>query len=186
MRAAAILVIFSSLALSQEFRATISGRITDPAGSPVQGADVTVQNTQTSEKSATKSSDNGDYQVAFLIPGNYTVTVEKAGFKRVIREGLTLDVSERAVADFVLTVGNVNQSVTVAANAEALQTETADRGLNVDSRQVLDLPLMGRNPFAAAWSAPGVIQNASTQRLRPFDIRRLIQHGHQWRTPQHQ
>lgn len=170
MRLFASLFLFSSLAFSQEFRATVIGRVTDPAGAPVPAANVTVQNTETGEISRAKSGDDGNYEVAFLIPGNYIVTVEKAGFKKEIRQGVTLDVAQRAVVDVALAVGDVAQSVTVAANAEALQTETADRGLNIDSGQVLDVPLMGRNPFAAAWSAPGVIQDASTQRLRPFDI----------------
>jgi hypothetical protein len=170
MRLLATFLLLSSFAFSQEFRATIIGRVTDPAGAPVPGADVRVQNTETGATSAVKSGEDGNYEVAFLIPGNYVVTVEKAGFKKELRQGVTLDVAQKAVVDIALTVGDVSQSVTVAANAETLQTETADRGLNIDSGQVLDVPLMGRNPFAAAWSAPGVIQDASTQRLRPFDI----------------
>jgi hypothetical protein len=170
MRIVAALLIISSLALSQEFRATLTGRITDPAGSPIAAADVALRNIETGEITNTKSGEDGDYQVSFLTPGNYSVTVEKAGFKKTIRAGLTLSVAERGVVNVELAVGDVNQSVTVAANSQALQTETADRGLNIDSGLVLDVPLMGRNPFAAAWSAPGVIQDASTQRLRPFDI----------------
>ncbi len=170
MRLLASLLLLSSLALSQEFRATLTGRITDPAGAPVPAADITVRNTQTGDTTRTKSGDDGNYEVPFLIPGNYAITVEKTGFNKVNREGVTLDVAQRAVVDIALVVGDVNQSVTVAANAETLQTQTADRGVTIDSMQVLDVPLMGRNPFAAAWSAPGVIQDASTQRLRPFDI----------------
>src|SRR5277367_2037787 len=170
MRIVAALLIVSSLALSQEFRATLTGRITDPAGSPIAAADVVLRNIETGEITNTKSGEDGDYQVSFLTPGNYSVTVEKAGFKKTIRAGLTLSVAERGVVNVELAVGDVSQSVTVAANSQALQTETADRGLNIDSGLVLDVPLMGRNPFAAAWSAPGVIQDASTQRLRPFDI----------------
>src|ERR1022692_4323902 len=147
MRFLATLLLLSTLALSQEFRATVTGRITDPAGAPVGLADVTVRNNDTGEVTATKSGDDGSYQVPFLTPGNYTVTVGKAGFKRVIREGDTLDVAERGVVDVALAIGDVNQSVTVAANAENLQTQTADRGMNIDTAQVLDVPLMGRNPF---------------------------------------
>jgi hypothetical protein len=170
MRAVAIFLFLSVLAFSQEFRATVDGRITDPAGAAISGANVTLRNSETGDIITTKSGDDGVYHVSFLLPGNYTVTVEKAGFKKAIREGVRLEVAERGVVDIALAVGDVSQSVTVAADAQALQTETADRGVNIDSNQVLDVPLMGRNPFAAAWSAPGVIQDASTQRLRPFDI----------------
>jgi hypothetical protein len=170
VRLLASLFVLSSLAFGQEFRATLTGHITDPAGAPVPAATVTVQNAATSDTTTTKSSDDGDFQVSFLTPGSYLVTVEKSGFKKEIRQGVTLDVAAHAVLDIGLSVGDVTQSVTVAANTETLETQTADRGLTIDSTRVLEVPLMGRNPFAAAWSAPGVIQNASTQRLRPFDI----------------
>jgi hypothetical protein len=170
MRFLASLLILSSSAFCQEFRATLSGHITDAAGAGVPAAGITVQNTATGDTSTTKSGDDGNFLVSFLTPGNYLVSVEKAGFKKEIRQGVTLDVAAHAVLDIALTVGDVTQSVTVAANTETLETETADRGLTIDSTRVLEVPLMGRNPFAAAWSAPGVIQNASTQRLRPFDI----------------
>ena len=170
MRLLAVIFLCSSLALCQEFRASLTGRITDPAGAPVPGADVNVRNTATGTAATTKSDDDGTYHVSFLTPGNYVIAVEKAGFKKANQEGITLDVAAHAVVDIAMTVGDITQSVTVAANAEALETQSADRGLTIDSGRVLEVPLMGRNPFAAAWSAPGVIQNASTQRLRPFDI----------------
>jgi hypothetical protein len=170
MRLFVIAFVCSLVLQAQEFRATLTGRVTDPAGGGVAGADITVRETATAQVTATKSGDDGVYQVAFLTPGKYVVTVEKAGFKKAIREGVTLEVAERAVADIQLTVGEVSQSVTVSGDTEALETQSADRGLTIESSRVLDAPLFGRNPFSEAWSSPGVIQNASTQRLRPFDI----------------
>src|ERR1700722_11597031 len=153
MRFLASLLILSSLAFCQEFRATLTGHITDPAGAPVPGASITVQNTQTADTTTTKSGDDGVFSVLFLTPGNYLVTVEKSGFKKEIRQGVTLDVAAHSVLDIALSVGDISQSVTVAANTETLETQTADRGLAIDSTRVLEVPLMGRNPFAAAWSA---------------------------------
>ena len=170
MRLVAVGFALTLLIHAQEFRATLAGRVTDPAGAGVVGADINVRNTGNGEVTATKSGEDGNYQVSFLQPGNYVVTAEKAGFKKAIREGVSLDVAERAVVDMQMAVGDVSQSVTVAANSEALETQSADRGLTIESARVLDAPLQGRNPFAEAWSSPGVIQDASTQRLRPFDI----------------
>jgi hypothetical protein len=155
---------------AQEFRATLSGRITDPAGAVTPDAKVTVKSVDKGEAFITASTQDGTYQVSFLTPGNYVVTVEKPGFKTSIHEGVTLEVSQHAVLDIVLTVGEVSQSVTVNANAEILETESADRGLTIEPNRVLSMPLQGRNPFSAAWSSPGVIENAAVQRLRPFDI----------------
>ena len=72
--------------------------------------------------------------MSFLTPGQYVVTAEKAGFKKAIREGVSLDVAERAVVDMQMAVGDVSQSVTVSGDAEALETQSADRGLTIAAR----------------------------------------------------
>src|ERR1700758_4162792 len=118
MRFLASVLLVSSLALCQEFRATLTGHITDATGAPVANADITIRNTATGEVTTTKSGEEGNYQVSFLTPGDYVVEVGKTGFKKVIREGVTLNVAERAVVDVPMAVGDVSQSVTVAANAE--------------------------------------------------------------------
>ncbi|HKE26030.1 MAG TPA: TonB-dependent receptor [Bryobacteraceae bacterium] len=170
MRLFVSVFILSVCAFTQEFRSTISGRVTDAAGAAVAGARVEVRNADTGEASSAVTSDEGEYQVSFLIPGNYVVTVEKPGFKKATREGIRLEVAQRGVLDVQLALGDVSQSVTVNGDVQVLETESADRGATFESRRVLEVPLMGRNPFSEAWSSPGVIQNASTQRLRPFDI----------------
>jgi hypothetical protein len=170
MRLILVLFVASLLVCAQEFRASLTGRVTDAAGGGVAGAEITITNPATAQVTSTKTGEDGNYQVSFLTPGKYVVTAEKAGFKKAIREGVSLEVAERGVVDFQMAVGEVTQSVTVAADAEALETQSADRGLTIESTRVLDAPLQGRNPFAEAWSSPGVIQNAATQRLRPFDI----------------
>lgn len=157
-------------AYAQEFRATLAGRIVDPAGAAVADAKIEVKNADTGQVSTTTSGDDGSYTVAFLTPGNYVVTVEKSGFNKVVREGVHLDVAQRAVVDIQLALGEVSQSVTVSAGAELLETESADRGLVIETNRVLNTPLQGRNIMAQAWSAPGVTENASATRLRPFDI----------------
>lgn len=165
------LVLVGSLCLwAQEFRATLSGRITDPSGAPAAGAKVTVRNAETGEVATTASGEEGDYQVGFLTPGRYVITAEKPGFKTSVREGVNLEVAARVRVDISLPLGEVSESVTVSAGGALLETESADRGLTVESNRVLDTPLQGRNIFAQAWSAPGVILTASAQRLRPFDI----------------
>jgi hypothetical protein len=96
--------------------------------------------------------------------------VEKPGFKKAVREGVTLQIAQHAVVDLQLALGDVSQSVTVMGGSEVIETQSADRGLTIEPNRVMNMPLQGRNPFAAAWSAPGVIENAAAQRLRPFDI----------------
>ena len=170
MRLLIAAVTLSVCGFAQEFRATISGRVTDAAGAAVANARVEIKSRDTGQLSMSLTSEEGAYQVSFLIPGNYVVSVEKPGFKKTVREGVRLEIAQHGVLDLELALGEVTQSVTVSENVRALETESADRGATFESRRVLEVPLMGRNPFSQAWSSPGVVQNASTQRLRPFDI----------------
>src|SRR5579885_37230 len=169
-RILAIGALSTALLLGQEFRATLRGRISDPSGAAVPGARVEVKSAGQGATSTAISGDGGEYEVPFLQPGSYVVTVEKPGFSKLVREGIQLGVAERAVVDFTLTVGDVNQSVTVNADTPLLEASTADRGLSLEPKRVLETPLQGRNIFAQAWSAPGVAVTASVTRLRPFDI----------------
>ncbi len=84
---------------AQEFRATCSYRVTDPAGGGVPGADINIKNTETAQVTTTRSGDDGNYQVSFLTPGKYVVSAEKSGFKKAVREGVTLEVAEHGVLD---------------------------------------------------------------------------------------
>jgi hypothetical protein len=169
-KALAVLGAAAALVLGQEFRATLSGRVDDGSGNGVAAAQVTLKNPGTGFTTTITSGDDGSYQFRSLTPGDYTLTVEKPGFKTMVREGIHLEVAARATADVTLSLGEVTQSITVNAGVEALETESADRGVTIGSQTVLSVPLMGRNPFPAAWSAPGVISTAGTQRIRPFDI----------------
>jgi hypothetical protein len=166
-----ILFLACTLSLSgQEFRATLEGAVTDSSGAPVAGAKVVATSVGSNASAETVSGGEGRYLISYLTPGSYVVSVEKPGFQRVVHEGVNLTVAEHATLDLSLTVGTVNQTVTVTANAAILETETADRSLAITSTTLLNTPLQGRNPFAIAWSSPGVVENASVTRLRPFDI----------------
>ncbi len=170
IRTALLLFLLGGLLSAQEFRATLSGRVTDATGAVVAGAKVETRAVATGAISVTNTNGDGDYQIPFLTPGEYVITVERQGFQRAVREGVKLQVAERGVVDVTLSVGAVSESVTVAADTALVQTETADRGLSIESNRVLNTPLQGRNIFAQAWSAPGVTLTAAVQRLRPFDI----------------
>lgn len=175
MRPFALLKVFALCAFflsvnAQEFRASLSGRVTDPAGAAVEGVRLGVRSTTTGVVTSATTGDDGRYVVPFLDPGAYEVTAEKSGFRRSVHEGLSLQVAEKAELNIQMTLGEVNQSVTVAANASVIEVETADRALVMDSKRVENTPLQGRNIFAQAWSAPGVAVTGGVQRLRPFDI----------------
>src|SRR5437763_16708283 len=106
-RVLVIALFFTFAAFSQEFRATVTGRVTDPVGSGVPGAKVTVQNAATNEQLSTTTSGDGDYTVPFLVPGKYNVNVEAAGFKQESRNNIELRVSDKVTVNFTMQIGAV-------------------------------------------------------------------------------
>src|SRR2546422_4866887 len=129
--ALAIVLIMSfagSTLLSQETRATIAGRVTDPTGGVIPGVSITVTNLDTNVSNAALSNDSGLFEVPFLMPGQYTVTAELAGFKKYVRQGIALNVGAKINLDIKLDVGEVSESVTVTAQEPLLDTTSASIG----------------------------------------------------------
>lgn len=141
---------------AQDFRATIGGRIVDPAGASVPGAQISAVNVETNAATRTTSTESGDYVIPALSPGSYRIEVEQAGFKKFVQEGLTLQVQERPTIDITLQPGDVEETVTVTSDASPLEASTGSRGEVISGRTLVDLPLNGRNVFALAGLAPGV------------------------------
>ncbi len=151
-----ILCTLSVTALAQEFRATLLGRISDTSGAAVVGAQVIVTNLATSAVNRTVTSDTGDYVIPALQPGRYKLEVEANGFKKAIRENLTLEVLARPTIDVALEPGALTEAITVTADTSRLETADASRGEVITGRTLVDLPLNGRNAFALAALVPGV------------------------------
>ena len=97
------------------------------------------------------------------------MTIEAPGFKKVVREGLSLSVGDTVGMDITLEVGAVTEQLTVTAEAPLLETAKADRGTLVDQQTVAEMPLNGRNPFMLAKIAAGVNFNGTVIYQRPFD-----------------
>jgi len=158
------------LAHAQEFRATLTGQVRDAAGAAVPNATVTAKNLSTNQTTTATTSEEGNYTAPFLIPGDYSVTVEASGFKRAVNEKITLHVSEKIAFDVALEVGQVQDAVTVTSEDPLLESGTASRGLVVENMRVNELPLnLGRNPIMLAVLSPGVTFNGNPQATRPFD-----------------
>ncbi len=156
-------------ALAQDFRATVTGRVTDANRAAIPNASVQVKNIGTNEVSTATTNSEGNYRVPFLRPGTYSITVESSGFKRATRDNIELVISQAATFDFALEPGNVSDSVTITSEAAIIETASADRGGVIDQQKVLELPLNSRNPFMLGVLAPGVNFNGASIWQRPFD-----------------
>src|SRR6266567_7300659 len=159
----------STPAPAQEARATLSGTITDPSGSSIIGAHVRITNLETGIALSAQSNEVGQYRLLFINPGAYRLSVEMAGFRTFVREGIQLTLGQAATLDIPLQVGAQSETVTVAATAPLLEAEKADRGLVVDQRNLSELPVLARVPILMATLTPGVIWTAPNfNSLAPF------------------
>ncbi|HVF88329.1 MAG TPA: TonB-dependent receptor, partial [Pyrinomonadaceae bacterium] len=156
-------------AFAQESRATLTGRVSDPTGASIPGANVTITNQQTNIDTNVTTGDDGNYTATALQPGRYTVTVEAGGFKRAQSDLVELRTADKATFDVSLEVGEVGETVTVNDVAPLLEADSASRGQVVENERISELPLVGRNPINLATLAPGVTFNGNPQFNRPFD-----------------
>ncbi|MCC6587364.1 MAG: TonB-dependent receptor [Bryobacterales bacterium] len=144
--------------------ATIVGRVTDASGAAVSAAHVMARNTATGLERSTVTTDSGDYELALLpITGSYSLSIAKPGFQTHERTGLELQVDQRARIDVTMNVGAVAEKILVEAAAPILNTETGTIGSVVNNRQIVDLPLNGRNYTQLATLMPNaVVQTQGT------------------------
>ena len=150
------LLLCSGTAPAQVTTGTILGTVHDPSGAPVAGAKVTITDSTKGTTTQYQTDDAGAYNVPFLIPGTYSVAVEKEGFKRAVSTNVVLDVDQKARVDITLEVGQVSQTLEVTSTAPLVRSESAELGEVVGKRQVQDLPLNGRNFAQLVNLVPGV------------------------------
>ncbi len=130
----------------QAVNGTLLGTITDASGAIVPNANVIATDVNTGISRNTTANSNGNYTFPNLPPGTYSVSAEQSGFKRATRVGLDVVVNTTIRADLTLQPGQVNEVVTVTADAAALQTERADTGRKIETQQIQNLPVTaGRN-----------------------------------------
>src|SRR5258705_6107435 len=139
-----IVLCAAFLSLAQGDTGRLQGTITDTSGGALTSATVEVTNTGTARSVTSTTNDLGYYSVSALPPGHYRIEVSATGFQKSIRE-LDLQVAQIGVADFQLLVGEVTQSVRVEAGSPGINSADSAIGQVVESRQVTELPLNGRN-----------------------------------------
>ncbi|MBI3209531.1 MAG: carboxypeptidase regulatory-like domain-containing protein [Candidatus Solibacter usitatus] len=168
-RFTAIAFAISVSLVAQDYRGQIAGRILDPSGAGIPGATVIITSVATNAPARTKSDEAGRYTALYLSPGNYKLTVEAAGFKKLLRQGIEVRVADQLTLDLPLEVGNATETVNVTAEAELLETSSASTGQVIDQKRIQDLPLSDGNPFVLHRLAPGVIYTGDLKFSRPFD-----------------
>jgi hypothetical protein len=157
------LVPSAASAFSQVAAGAITGVVQDTSGQAVPGATVTVTDVATSRQRVVSSTSDGVYSAPSLAPGHYRITVELAGFKTIRHAGVHLTTGATARIDFALIVGDMQEQVTVTADAPVLRAETGSLGTLVAHEQVGQLPLNGRTFITLSSLAPGVALPPASQ-----------------------
>ncbi len=155
-------VALAASAYGQGLTGSISGTITDPSGSPLPGAELTVTNVQTSQARQTTADANGDFVFTQLLPGTFKLAVSAKGFKRYEQNEIILTATERVVLKRIeLQLGDLTQTVEVQAETARLQTQSAERSGLISLDQTQNVPLKGRDYLGLVKLLPGVIDTAN-------------------------
>src|SRR5215471_10931386 len=142
-----VLFVSCLVSFAQTGTSSITGTIRDSNGAAVPGATVTAKNDATGVLSTQTTTESGVYAFSSLPVGNYTITVEKQGFKTLLKTSNALEVGTPLKVDIVLEVGSVEEKVTVVGGAEQLNSTNATIGNVVEQKAIETLPLNGRNPL---------------------------------------
>jgi hypothetical protein len=165
----ACLLFFPSSGNAQEFRGSITGRVTDATGAVVPGVQVAVTNTATNTSTWATTDESGNYTVLFLTPARYDVVVEASGFKKLLRRNVEVRVGDKLTLDLTLEVGEFAETVNVVSETPLLESATASSGQVIDRRRISELPLSDGNPFTLSRLAQGITFTGDLKFSRPFD-----------------
>jgi outer membrane receptor protein involved in Fe transport len=157
---AAVVILLAWMApsnLAAQATGAIRGIVSDESGAVIPGVTVEVTNIATGQSRHAVTGADGVYTVLQLAPGRYQVKGTLSGFKTVLREGVTVTVETTARVDLQMSVGGLEEQVTVTADAPLVETRSATLGTVIDEKKVVELPLNGRNFTQLGTLMPGVV-----------------------------
>jgi hypothetical protein len=140
---------------AQEFRAVLTGQVTDPSGAVIKDATVSALNVESGTSYTAKTTDKGLYYIPYVLPGNYTVTARADGFKTIVQDKVVLSASQTFNQNFALEVGSVAQQVVVNTAPAQLETSTGSGGTVIDQRELSNVPLNGGQSYMLIGTTPG-------------------------------
>ena len=134
---------------------TLVGNVSDTTGAILAGGKVTVVSLETAFTSTAITTGEGSYYVPYLAPGMYRLTIEVAGFKKYIREGIQIRTGEIPRIDVAMEVGAVTDSIKVEGSAPLLETETSAAGQVLSGDELLKIPVSQKRAIRMTYYYPG-------------------------------
>ena len=168
---------FAGIAISQESRGTIAGRVVDSQNAQIPAVKVIISNVDTGVKTSLTTNDQGAYVAPLLLPGNYRIASEHAGFKRFVRTGITLSVNDSLQIDVKLDVGDVSQSVDVVSDAPLVESSGASMSTLIGTKELTELPIAQGNPYLLISLAPGTTFEGDQTLNRPYEPTHIVDYS---------
>lgn len=142
-------------ASAQDFRSTLTGRVTDPSGAVIPKAKVTVVSVTSGTTYTAVTTNAGVYYIPYILPGDYTVTASAKGFQTVVQDKVVLYAAQTFNHNFKLPVGSVSQRVVVSTAPAELETSTGSGGTIIGQRELQSVPLNGGQAYMLIGTTPG-------------------------------
>ncbi len=152
-----VLVLVGAAPLWAQATGAISGVITDGQAAALPGVTVEAMNVDTGASRNALSGSDGLYTIPLLPPGPYRVQASLTGFRTLVREGIVVQVNQAARVNLMLDLGSLQETVTVKGEAPLIETSHATLGVVIGQRQIVELPLNGRNFAQLGTLMPGVV-----------------------------
>jgi hypothetical protein len=145
---------------AQTSTADLAGSVSDPAGAVIPEAQVMITNLASGDIRRASSNTSGEFTIAGLQPGTYTLDVSHNGFEHYKAEGLVLHVGDRKAIQIKLQIGSVSETVSVNAAESLVTSEAGDVSAVIESQFVQNMPLNGRSLQNLILLIPGAITNS--------------------------
>lgn len=176
------LVLYAAFAvtgLSQAGGSTseIKGRVTDPNGAVVAGANVTLTDVSRGFSRSATTDTRGEYRFLSLTPGTYQVRVEASGFSSQVKNTVSVTVGQTADQDFSLSIGDASATVEVTTDAPVIETDRSQQSTTINERYIRDLPIDRRDYLTFTLLAPGVVDSNALADNTDFRVAQTPQSG---------
>ena len=158
----ALALLVATPALAQETRATVTGIVKDAQGAVVPGVTVTALNTDTNVATEDVTNPSGVFTIQKLQPGPIRITASLPGFKTFVREGITLRTAETVTVNVQLTLGAVEETVTVSAQSTKIESNESTIAQTIENKRISELPLNGRQVYMIMQLTAGTIFTQTT------------------------
>ena len=169
-----VALVFSATVFGQESRGTFKGTVTDTTKAVVPNATVKITSIEKGTTTTVTTNDAGIYFAPYLIPGNYTVTVEATGFKKYLRDKVLLRVGDTLVLDVQLELGTVTQVVEVSGATSQLETASATSSQVIDAKRMAELPIPHGEPYKLLGLSAGTAFARDPRLDRPYEPTHIV------------